>query len=400
MSNPISELRAKIRQFEDRQELMNRRLYSLMNGSSTNLGGNRILTETRSGLRIFIDGRDTGSGLEIIHSGYIEPDVMKVLQRAFKPGVTFLDVGANFGFYSLFAAQQMGSAGRVFAFEANPHLIPFIEGSVYINGLTDRITLINKAVAESEGVARFGFSFAHIGGGSLLAGNDEVDGREYRDVPLVPIDAVIPRETVVDVVKLDVEGHEASALRGMRDVVARSPDIQIVLEFFPAMQGQGGSEILALLEEFGLRYWKIGHRGKLTEMSRDQLVNGPDCYLVAARTKPDDTGLEIPPSAIRYSGAPGDLLTAAPGHVIVHGPYWYLPQGSYEVTIHGEIKGSLHAAATHEFGFEIASATLSESCKSFIVRTSVDLRYFEVVLRAIDEKSAANVQTIKIRDLE
>jgi len=401
MLNSIAQIKAKIRQIDDRQELISRRMLALAQGQATNLGGYRMLTETRSGLRMFIDGRDTGSGLEIIHSGYIEPDVMKVLQRCFKPGATFLDVGTNFGFYTLFAAQQMGGSGRVYSFEANPFLIPFIEGSAYINGLSNNITLINKAVADREGTAQFGFSFAHIGGGSLLAGSNDVAECEHVEVPLVTIDSVIPADVQVDVIKLDVEGHEAAALRGLKQVIARSPDVQIVLEFFPGMQGAGGAEVLDALTDCGLQFWKIGNRGRLHEVSRDELTYGPDCYLLAARTKPDDRTLEIGPAAIRYAAQPGSddsMMRAGRGEVLVHGPYWYLPQGSYEITVHGKIKGTVRAAVTHEFGFEIASDQLTAKRMSFVANTNVDLRYFEVVLRD-DDNSEIRVDRITVRDI-
>lgn len=402
MIEQVQQLIGTIQRMHDRQELMHRRLLALANGHCVNLGGTRMLTETRAGLRMLIDGRDTGSGLEILHSGYIEPEVMAVLQRAFVPGSVFLDVGANFGFYTLLAAQQMGSSGKVYSFEANPNLIPYLEGSIYINGLRDRVNLINKAVADATGTARFGFSYAHIGGGSLMLGGGETQGNEYVEVPLVTVDDELPKDIVADVIKLDVEGHEAAALRGMRQLIARSPKVQIILEFFTGMQGQTGSEtIIDLLEEMGLRYWRIGHRGRLEEVSREQLIHGGDCYLVAAREKPFDAELALETTALRMVGRPthDGMLTAEAGGVLVHGPYWYLPQGRYEVTVEGTINGRLRAAATHEFGFELASGRIDSSNPTFTFDTNVDIRYFEVVLRAEDEKSAARIDRIIVRDL-
>jgi len=402
MIEQVLKLTDMVRHMSDQQEFMSRRLVALANGHCINLGGNRMLTETRSGLRMLIDGRDTGSGLEILHSGYIEPEVMSVLQRCFVPGSVFLDVGANFGFYTLLAGQQMGSSGQVYSFEANPNLMPYLEGSIYINGLRDRVTLINKAVADKPGTARFGFSYAHIGGGSLMLGSGGAAGDEFVEVPLIAVDEELPSDIVADVIKLDVEGHEAAALRGMRKLVARSPKVQIILEFFTGMQGKAGSEeIIDLLDEMGLRYWKIGHRGRLAELSRDELVNGGDCYLVAAREKPFDEGLELKPAALRMVGTPADngMLTAPPGGVLVYGPYWYLPQGRYEVTVEGTISGKLEAAATHEFGFSLNTGTIDSDNPTFTFGTNVDIRYFEIVLRAVDADSAANIDRIVIRDV-
>jgi FkbM family methyltransferase len=402
MIEQVQQLADFIRRMHDRQELMNRRLIELANGHCVNLGGSRMLTETRAGLRMLIDGRDTGSGLEILHSGYIEPEVMAVLRRGFVPGSVVLDVGANFGFYTLLAAQQMGSSGQVYSFEANPNLIPYLEGSIYINGLRDRVTLINKAVADAAGTARFGFSYAHIGGGSIMLGSGGAADNEYVEVPLVAIDDELPSDLVADVIKLDVEGHEAAALRGMRQLIARSPKVQIILEFFTGMQGKSGSEeIIDLLHDMGLSYWRIGPRGRLQAVSREELVNGGDCYLVAAREKPFDAGLALEPAALRLVGAPGEdgMMKAERGGVLVHGPYWYLPQGRYEVTVEGAISGTLHAAATHEFGFELASRVIDAENPTFTFDASSDLRYFEIVLRAADANSGVRIDRLIVRDI-
>lgn len=69
------------------------------------------------------------------------------------------------------------------------------------------------------------------------------------------------------------------------------------------------------------------------------------------------------------------------------------------MTVEGTINGRLRAAATHEFGFELASGRIDSSNPTFTFDTNVDIRYFEVVLRAEDEKSAARIDRIIVRDL-
>lgn len=218
-----------------------------------------MITALRNGQRMFIDGRDTGSGMNIITDGWIEPPVMKVLQRFFKPNSVFLDIGTNFGFYTMLAGSQNGPGGHVYSFEANPFLIDFIRKSAYVNGVIQRTTIVNKAVSDQEGTAKFGFSYTGIGGGSLAKGTAESADDQLIEVPLVPIDNVLPGDVIVECAKLDVEGNEAATLRGMRDVIARSTNIKLVLEFFPSLlKGHGGSDdVLSILEGYGLQFWRI-----------------------------------------------------------------------------------------------------------------------------------------------
>jgi FkbM family methyltransferase len=328
---------------------------------------------------------------------------MKVLQRFFKPNSVFLDIGTNFGFYTMLAGSQNGPGGHVYSFEANPFLIDFIRKSAYVNGVIQRTTIVNKAVSDREGIAKFGFSYSGIGGGSLAKGTAESADDQLIEVPLVPIDSVLPSDVIVECAKLDVEGNEAATLRGMRDVIARSPDIKLVLEFFPSLlKGHGSSDdVLGILEGYGLQFWRIDSNGHLEDVSRDDLNSGGDSYLVAARNKPDTSvwSLEKPAFNILARADSEGWLTAAPGEVISHGPYWFLPAGAYELQFVGDIKGDLRIAFTREFGFEVASATLTEGQTTLRVPLMEDARFFEIVLRGGSPGSAVRLDRIEVRDL-
>lgn len=55
------------------------------------------------------------------------------------------------------------------------------------------------------------------------------------DVPVVKLDDFLPGDVVVNLVKIDVEGHEEHVLRGMASIIGRSPGIVIFLEFIHAL---------------------------------------------------------------------------------------------------------------------------------------------------------------------
>jgi len=396
----------RISQLIQTQNLLLRRINEISNSAATLLAEGRILTRLRTGQIMLIDGRDTSSGLNIITTGYIEPNVMKLLQKTFLPGSVFLDVGTNFGFYTVVAGAQVGDAGRIYAFEANPFLVNFIDDNARINGIRDRITIINKAVSDRAGTARFGFSYSGTGGGSLWKGGNKAganDGEQLIDVELVRIDDALPPGLVVDCVKIDVEGGELAALRGMHNVVARSPCIRIVMEFFPPLlaAGSGGAgEVLDQLARMGLDYWRISDRGRLEDVSRDQLMHGGECYLLAARTKPDDRLLVLDPDALRFP-SPADskgVFSGPAGAVLVHGPYWYLPAGIYDVEIEGEIQGTVEGSVSHEFGFALATQLLDQNNRSFGVALPDDIRYFEVVLRSTGPKSKLKLNRILLKE--
>ncbi len=404
LQNQLSHLHSNVQELMRDQKLLLRKFNDLANSYTVFLGGAKVVTSMRTGQRLFVDGRDTGSGFNIITSGHIEPNVLRVLQRAFTADAVFLDIGANFGFYSIMAGGQVGPRGKVYAFEANPNLFEYIERSVYINGLGDIVTIINKAVSDHEGKAEFGFSFGEIGGGSLAKALpvNRIPRDQYVEVPLVRIDDVLPANLVVDCAKLDVEGNELAALRGMGKVIARSPNIQLVIEFFPGLLGgtDGSARVLDLLTDMGLSYWRIDGAGHLESVSRSDLLRGGDCYLTAARTRPNDRSLVLRKNALRLPTPPDDagFLTGPPGAVLVHGPYWHLQQGPYRAVVEGEMEGAIDISVTHEFGFAIASGRVDASRRGFEFGLIEDARYFEVVLRSTGPESKLRLEAIVIEE--
>ena len=148
----LSKLLWTVNKLVNDQDRLLRKLNELSSPASTYLGENRLLTRLKTGQSLLIDGRDRGCGLSLIKEGLVERHVMKVLQRTFRKNAVFLDVGANFGFYSIMAGGQIGPRGKVYAFEANPYLGEFIKDSARINGLRLVVEIVNKAVSDQEGV--------------------------------------------------------------------------------------------------------------------------------------------------------------------------------------------------------------------------------------------------------
>ncbi len=160
--------------------------------------------------------------------GINERPVQEALARVLKPGDTFLDIGANVGFFSLLAARLVGPGGRVVAFEAVGEIAACAEHNATLNGFA-QITVRPVAVGESMGRAVLRRT-THPGGATLAddAQADEVTGTE--DVEVVAIDTLVANGSlpVPDLVKIDVEGHELPVLLGMEDVLRTHRPILLV----------------------------------------------------------------------------------------------------------------------------------------------------------------------------
>jgi FkbM family methyltransferase len=196
--------------------------------------------------------------------GVYEPQETALLRTLLRPGMTCVDVGANWGYFTLLAAHLTGVQGTVLALEPDPRLFPTLRQNVDANGL-EQVEVLQLAASDTS-ESRW------------LEGHDRRDGNRgtshlvhaLRDeassfrVETSTIDALLDVRNVrtVDLLKMDIEGGEALALRGMRNGLAAQRYTRILLELHPTMLGEHGSsvgEIVSLMLDAGYRGWWIDH---------------------------------------------------------------------------------------------------------------------------------------------
>jgi FkbM family methyltransferase len=153
--------------------------------------------------------------------GWISPGGMKREQsiaQCFRhhidPGDTVIDVGANVGIYTMLAADLVGPAGHVHAFEPDPQSMCYLLTTVSRNGLTERVTLWNLAASDRSAIARLYLDLKTARTTSLRANAYAPDAqkREPLVVATAMLDDLITRPPRF--VKIDVEGAELAVLAG------------------------------------------------------------------------------------------------------------------------------------------------------------------------------------------
>jgi FkbM family methyltransferase len=170
-----------------------------------------------------------------------EPEVRKVLWHLIKneksDAFSVLDIGANLGYFSLYlgsALAERGSGrGRVYAFEPSPDVIARLERNLQLNPQLP-VTIVEGAVDEKDGHANLFLAGADWGHSSASLIEGAVDQVGAVKVRTYSIDSYAEQENLppVRLVKMDCEGAEAAALRGMVAVIARDKP-HIVLELLP-----------------------------------------------------------------------------------------------------------------------------------------------------------------------
>ena len=263
----------------------------LVGSQSVYLGDHTAVTFLRNGLRIFVDTRSWDVGVHLLTLGEWEQTDMALFGKLLAPGDTVLDIGANHGVYALHAALAVGPRGKVHAFEPNPRLASLAEMSLNINGFSERAQVHRIGISDASRQANLFFSHMFSGSAAILQAATSTD-QQAMACQLEPLDKLFPDPSFsVDTIKIDVEGHEGFALHGMRQVLARSPNAKIMMEYAPAWLVRAGyapEALFSLIDELGFKMWNFSPSGRLSSaVPQDLLATDKDVQnLLLARQMP------------------------------------------------------------------------------------------------------------------
>ncbi|HEY7640765.1 MAG TPA: FkbM family methyltransferase, partial [Steroidobacteraceae bacterium] len=172
-------------------------------------------TTTPDGLRIEGNTRDWIQRM-LYYFGLWEPNLSAWLVSRLAPGDVFVDVGANVGYFTLLAARRVGPSGSVVAVEAMPAIYQHLLRHVRSNALAN-CRCVNEAAVGPDAqreVALFWGGAGNIGSSGMIASTDVAQPVR---VPARPLREILTDDECrrARVIKVDVEGVEAEAIRGL-----------------------------------------------------------------------------------------------------------------------------------------------------------------------------------------
>ncbi len=194
-------------------------------------------------------------GQAIARCGEFEGCTSRLISTLLKSGDHFVDGGANIGYFTLLATENVGPSGAVTTFEPSPSVRRRLQENVGLipNG-RGNVTIYPFALSDECGTNRFYEGPSHHTGISSLrpiskcVNEYQVETRSWDDLSI---------DRPVHVVKLDIEGAEVKALRGMRDTLRRwRPAVitEVTDRFFRELGNEVG-ELFELMDELGYQGW-------------------------------------------------------------------------------------------------------------------------------------------------
>jgi FkbM family methyltransferase len=212
--------------------------------------------------QMYATADDRSIGLGMIVNRKYEPEITKIFQQLLRPGMGVLDIGANIGYFSLLASTLVGSDGFVQAWEPSADNVKVLFANCLLNHF-ENVQVIQAAATEKNQVFKY---FRHSTNGNV-AGMERASPQDMLAAETVMglcIDDFVPPTVQIDLVKIDVEGHEYRAMLGARKTLARCKPI-VISEFsphnLPGRSGTSGREYLEFFTDLGYEVCTISKRG-------------------------------------------------------------------------------------------------------------------------------------------
>jgi FkbM family methyltransferase len=245
---------------------------------------NTLFEKIKRSLRYYYYGQKNGwtfphniahlSGGKMAKGSY-EPTVCQKLIQTLKPGATFIDIGANIGYFSKLASEAVGKQGNVYAFEIELDNYYALHQNV---AYYSNIHVLHLGISNDNSFAKVNHS-SHSANHSMVDTNNHLDGDKF-SVPTITLDhfwKTYLQKEPIELVKIDVEGAELMVLNGMDDVLSENMIATLIIELYPDIIQNAGFEasnlFRKLTEIFSISIIDEEYRSLLTNPTIDSLTD-------------------------------------------------------------------------------------------------------------------------------
>jgi FkbM family methyltransferase len=242
------------------------------------LGHGQIQCRSKDGFDIDVLA-DDHIGRHLILSGSFDPSPINVLTDFGMPGDRCLDIGANIGYVSCLILARIPDS-HIFCIEPQPVIASLLEGNL-ARFASDRYEILRAALSDAEGEGHLELDLVNRGASTIVG----KAGKNTVLVPTVPASRILANFASLDLVKIDIEGHEEVVFRSAKDEFARLQPRAILYEDKEG-KSSPGAPISSILTDIGYRIYGIEKTltaTKLAQINADNARHFNDFIAISSK---------------------------------------------------------------------------------------------------------------------
>lgn len=205
--------------------------------------------------KMYINVEDVGMSPTLLRLGVYEEYETEIFKNLIKNDTTFIDVGANVGYYTLIATNLI-KKGKIYSFEPEKFNYELLNKNILLNN-SKNVKTFQKAVSNEEGIIRIYIDEKNVGGHSLAKNNileDNIISKDvgFFDVKTITLDSFFNNldGSITDniIIKMDTQGAEGLVIDGAKNLLLKN-NVKILMEFWPKGLRNMGTDPLELLNK-------------------------------------------------------------------------------------------------------------------------------------------------------
>lgn len=232
LTNSLQRLEKRTHDLENKIEELSTKLTGGNYGRErivASVGNDLWLTKVLNRFLMYVECADMSVAPYLVADGYWEKCITDEFIARLRPGMTVVDVGANYGYYTLLAAGIVGTSGHVHSFEPNARTFDLLMKNIHVNWLESIVSAHPLAALDSRKQVELHIPNEFQGRTTLFVPEPGPVCAQPLVIDSVPLDEII--EGPADLIKIDAEGSEPLVFEGMQGILERSPDLTIFMEF-------------------------------------------------------------------------------------------------------------------------------------------------------------------------
>jgi len=229
------------------------------------------------GTKMYLNKNDRDHSRVLGYLNYWEFEESKFLKSYVKEDMQIVDIGANIGYFTLLFSKWVGQNGKIFSFEPEPENFTILQKNIIANQCRNVLSY-QQAISDSSNSEFLYLSQTNPGDHRITSfyAYEHDEHRSKIKIDTTSLDSFFQSNSKINLIKMDIEGAEGLALKGMTNLINENKKLSLYTEFWPYALEKSGTnpkEFIEQLTQFGFKIFIISDGIKKQISSQFKLIH-------------------------------------------------------------------------------------------------------------------------------